>query len=249
MLNALIIDDEEPARKNLEFLLLNYCQNITVKAAAENTFIAKELLNKLPIDIIFLDINMPNQSGIEFLEQLESATNYQFVFVTAHNEFAIRAIKASALDYLLKPIDIDELITAVEKAEVNISNFRKPELNQIVTNIKSGVIKKLCLPSMNGFKVVTIDEIIHIEADNNYSIFHLTDFTKIIVSKAIKEYEDILCNSGFFRIHKSSIINLNYLKEFSKIDGSYAVMSDKTSLAISRRRITDFLTAVEKNFS
>ena len=254
-INALIVDDEQPARETLQFMIDTYCEGINVVGLAKSAGEARTILRSKNVDVLFLDVSMPIENGFDLLESIESS-KYMFVFVTAHNEYVLRALRASAVDYLQKPIDIDELKNTVEK----LTKMRRPEpgsawssdankqsIDSLISNTqtKKGV-HRLCLPGMQGFTILDVEDILYLDADSNYTIFHLTNLKKIVVSKSIKEYEDLLDPFSFFRIHKSSIINLKYLKEFSKVDGYYAMMTDNSSIAVSRRRLPDFLKAVEE---
>jgi two-component system, LytTR family, response regulator len=178
-----------------------------------------------------------------------------FVFVTAHDNYTLRAIRASALDYLQKPIDNDELRQTVDRllqmktlraqSKVVENSFKRAIDNFETNKISKKGVERLCLPSMQGFTVLEVKDILYLCADSNYTTFHLKNESKVVVSKSIKDYEDLLDPSVFFRNHKSSIINLNHLKEFSKVDGYYAIMADNSSISVSRRRLADFFKAVE----
>jgi len=254
MINALIVDDEKPARDALQYMINTYCEGINIVGQAKSAVEARGILNNVQVDALFLDISMPNENGFELLESIDSQ-KYLFVFVTAYDQYILRALRASAVDYLQKPIDVQELIQTIEKlkrihkpkqpSDIRSDSYQQT-LNSLVKNIsgKKGV-HRLCLPGMQGFTVLDVDDILYLDADSNYTIFHLTNLKKIVVSKSIKEYEEVLDPSIFFRVHKSSIVNLKYLKEFSKVDGYYAIMSDNSSISVSRRRLPDFLKAVE----
>jgi two-component system, LytTR family, response regulator len=255
VIRILILDDEQPAREALKFMLENYCPNVEIVAEATSAGEAREILKHADIDALFLDISMPGEGGFDFLKTIDSS-KYMFVFVTAHDEFAIKALRASALDYLQKPMDVIELQQTVEKL-VKMKNLRaqsylasnsynKSLENLSVNSYAKKEVKRLCLPCMQGFTVLDVNDILYLCADCNYTVFHLSNMKKIVVSKAIKDYEDLLNPSVFFRNHKSSIINLKYLKEFSKVDGYYAIMADNSSISVSRRRLPDFIRAVEE---
>jgi len=253
-IRIIIVDDEEPARNNLSTLLQNYCLGIKIVGQADSAAKARELLDTLEVDALFLDIAMPNENGFELVESIDS-NKYLFVFVTAFNQYALKALRASAVDYLQKPIDIDELQAAVAKLIKmkslkqqlpSVSNDYKLSLESLITNSSARKgLQRLCLPSIHGFTILDVNDILYLDADSNYTIFHLNNFSKIVVSKSIKEFEDLLDPHSFFRIHKSSIIHLKYLKEFSRLDGYYAIMSDNSSIAVSRRRLPEFLTSVD----
>lgn len=253
-LRALIVDDEERARDLLQRLLEKYGTNIRVVETAGSAKEAREILENTPIDVLFLDISMPHENGFDLLESLDTS-RYLFVFVTAYDQYALRALKASAVDYIQKPVDPEELTQAVEKLH-HLKKLRNSAaltrsdyvhaLQSLVMNVSvKGSVRRLCLPGMHGFSIVDTNDILYLEADTNYTVFHLANLKKIVVSKSIKEYEEVLDPDVFFRVHKSSIINLKYLREFSRVDGYYAVMQDGSSIAVSRRKLQEFISAVD----
>ena len=250
MLNAIIVDDEEFARSSLYFLLQENCEDIHISGIAKSVSEARTLLQQHPIDLIFLDIAMPGENGFELIPQAEQSKSH-VIFTTAYDQYALKAIKANALDYLLKPIDIDELKEAVTKAAKYIA-LSKNELNRAesLQNLASNLaerneIRKISLPNGQGYSLVSIDDIVHIEADSNYSIFYLINNEKITVSKVLKEYEEILPDHQFVRIHKSSIVNLNYLREYNSKNGLEVILENGDKIAVSRRRASDFAEKVK----
>lgn len=250
MLNAIIVDDEEFARSSLYFLLQENCENVNIMGIAKSVNDARALLSQYSVDLIFLDIAMPGENGFELIPQAQNA-NATVIFTTAYDQYALKAIKANALDYLLKPIDIDELKEAVEKATKYIKmNKAENNRNESLKNLASDLsdrtsIKKITLPSGQGYRLVDIDEIIRIEADSNYSVFHLNNLEKIAVSKILKDYEEILPEERFVRIHKSSIVNLKYVKEYNSKNGLQVVLANGEAINVSRRRASDFFDAIK----
>ena len=250
MLNAIIVDDEEFARSSLYFLIQENCENVNITGIAKSVTEARNLLNQHAIDLIFLDIAMPGQNGFELIPSAQTA-NASIIFTTAYDQYAIKAIKANALDYLLKPIDIDELKVAVDKAtkfiKLNkVENNRNESLKNLANDLNDRTsIKKITLPSGQGYRLVDLDEIIHIEADSNYSVFHLNNLEKIAVSKVLKEYEEILPEHKFVRIHKSSIVNLKYIKEYTNKNGLQVVLNNGELITVSRRRASDFFDKIK----
>jgi two-component system LytT family response regulator len=253
-LRLLIVDDEKPARDMLQTMIEKYCPGVTVTGQADSAESARRLAADQEIDALFLDIAMPNENGFDLLKSLEGK-NYMYVFVTAHDQYAVRALRASAIDYLQKPVDIAELQAATRKLiqakalrEQSMPARQEYEqsLMSLTVNVSRQPVQRLCLPGMNGFTVIDVNDIQHLDADSNYTIFHLNNLKKIVVAKTLKEYEELLDPASFIRIHKSSIINLKYLKEFSRVDGYYAIMADNSSIAVSRRRLTEFLEAVDQ---
>lgn len=253
ILNGIIVDDEEYSRKSLFFLIDGYCPKVKIKGIAKSVQEARKMLKSNELDVVFLDIAMPNEDGFGLLPDLNKSS-CSVIFTTAHNQHALRALKASAVDYLLKPIDIEELKVAIEKAiilkglikneGINISD-NKILFNSLEENLNDiKKITKLNLPYLNGFNIINVNSIVYIEADSNYSIFHLENHSRLVVSKHLKEYEEILVGTGFSRIHKSTIINLKHLKNYSNKNGLIVSMSDSSEHTVSRRRVSDFLEIV-----
>lgn len=254
ILNAIIVDDEEYSRKSLYYLVEANCPQIFITGMAKSVAEARELLKTHYVDIVFLDIAMPKENGFELLPDLEK-NETSVIFTTAYDEYALRAIKASAIDYLLKPVNIEELKESIQKVfawkalkrNQNLDNHTyTASLQSLSENINSlEDIRKISLPDSQGFKVKDITDIIYIEADNNYTRFYFKDSEKMMVAKALKDFEDVLNPEQFVRIHKSTIINLRYLKDYSNKNGLTAKMHDQTELAISRRRSPEFLERVK----
>lgn len=256
-INALIVDDEEYSCKSLYFLINGYCPEVTIKGIVHSVADARKKIKSDKIDLVFLDIAMPVEDGFSLLPDLkESAVSV--IFTTAYDRYALRALKASAVDYLLKPIDIEDLKCAIAKvlhwkklgeSDKIKSGINSERLNSLEENLNDiNKISKINLPNSNGFQILDINNIIYVVADSNYSVFHLNNQKRIVVSKHLKEYEEILENSGFCRIHKSTIINLNYLTDYSNKSGLIVRLSDNSEHAVSRRRASDFLETIRLNF-
>lgn len=252
--NAIIIDDEKNNCEALSIMLAGYCPEINLCGTAASAAEGRELLSTKEVDFIFLDISMPVEDGFDFLRSIPKE-NYGIIFVTAHEEFALRALKASAIDYLLKPVNMDELRDAVSKS-IYYHELRKsrPGLRSIyhesLDNLNDHVnsdtkqIEKITIAEQYGFKVVKVSDLMYLEADINYTTLCLTGACKIVASRPLGDFEKMLGNTMFFRIHKSTIINLNYLKGYSSYQGNYAEMADGTRHDISRRKLNDFMEAV-----
>ncbi|WP_421939183.1 LytR/AlgR family response regulator transcription factor [Pedobacter sp.] len=249
-LKAIIVDDEEFARSSLFFLLQQNCPQVEITGIARSVAEAKEILEHHAVNLIFLDIAMPGGNGFELIPDAQKH-HAEVIFTTAYDQYALKAIKANALDYLLKPIDIDELKTAVDKVTQHLKRFQNQtgnddRINSLAATLSSrSEIKKLTLPYGQGFKMIDVDDIIYVEADSNYSVFHLTNQDKITVSKVLREFEELLPSDQFVRIHKSSIINLNHLKEYNSKNGLQALLKNGESINISRRRATDFFEKIK----
>lgn len=250
MLNVIIVDDEEFARSSLYFLIQENCENVQICGIAKSVEEARELLLNHDVDLIFLDIAMPGKNGFELIPDAK-LNNAQVVFTTAFDQYALKAFKANAVDYLLKPIDIDELKETVDKAAkfIRFSDYEL-ENNERLKNVSTQIsdksdIRKLSLPNGQGYTMIDINEIIHIEADSNYSVFHLDKREKITVSRVLKEYEEILPEDQFVRIHKSSIVNLDYLKEYNSKNGLEVLLKNGQKIAVSRRRASIFIEKIK----
>ncbi|WP_432709873.1 LytR/AlgR family response regulator transcription factor [Pedobacter sp.] len=252
VLNAIIVDDEEFARSSLYFLLQENCENIHLTGIAKSVSEARILLQENEVDLVFLDIAMPGENGFELIPTAIQ-NNAHVVFTTAFDQYALRAIKANALDYLLKPIDIDELKETVNKATrlVETNKLAQQQNREQLTMLAGYLddrseIRKLSLPNgQGGYTIVDFDDIINIEADSNYSVFYLNSKDKITVAKVLKEYEGILPESKFVRVHKSSMINLDYLQEYNSKNGLELTLKSGVKIAVSRRRASEFAEKVK----
>ncbi len=246
MLKALLVDDEVNNLESLAFLLHHDCKGIEVTGKVMNAAKARDWLAHNTVDVIFLDINMPGENGFQFLSSLP-IRNFKVVFVTAYNEYAIQAIKASALDYIVKPVNIDELRTTVEKLKQSLINPVAAEQNrQLLENLlqtvnKKTPPKKIALPHLGGISFIEVDNIVSLQADSNYTIIHLNNMQKLVITKTLKDFEELLDQTQFARIHKSYIVNLKYIKEYSTTDGGIVKMTDGNQWSISRRQLEFFL--------
>lgn len=242
-IRTLIVDDEELARKNLAFLLADYCPMVEVIGEAANSKEAQAFIDKESIDLLFLDIEMPNGSGFDLLENIKHDIDFKIIFVTAYHEYALRAFKYSAVDYILKPINPEELTIAVDKVNPGEHSESVEKIDHLIENIqrRGEQLDKLALPSMEGLHFVNLDEIIYCESQDNYTQFFLTDGRRIMVSKTIKHFEEMLDEERFYRVHRSNIINLKYIDKYVKGEGGYVVMKQGPRIPVSRRRKESFL--------
>jgi two-component system, LytTR family, response regulator len=245
MYKCILIDDEEPSIQTLRIIVENYCNNeleiVGTAGTIEDAY--AQIIEKKP-DIIFLDIEMPHGSGFDLLEKFIKPT-FEVIFTTGFDQYAITAIKFSALDYLLKPINIEELREAIKKAKERLEGKNTQQnLQFLIQNLKNPRDKanKIPLPILNGFQFITISSIIYCEADEDYTYVYLNDNQKITVSKSIKEFEDLLTEYDFFRIHHSFLINRNFIKKYIKGEGGTVLTEHGVELPVSRRRKTEFLT-------
>jgi len=249
-LKAIIVDDEINASSNLQMMLEEYCPEVEVIGIANSAQEARKLLEEETPDVVFLDIKMPKEDGFAFLSSIE-VRDFSVVFTTAHNEFALKAFKADAVDYLEKPISIDDLQRAVNKL-IKIHNAGQTNVSQssaLQEFFKAAVYypenEKTAIPTRDGLAIVSNKDILRLEACDSYTKIFMIDGRKFMSSKNIKVYEDNLNGQIFFRTHKSHIINAMYhLKAFSRNDGNVAVLTDDTCVPISRRKLPEFLDRV-----
>lgn len=248
MIKALIIEDETKSRELLQALVTNHCKGVEVVASADNVKAGVAAVNKYNPDLIFLDISMPDGTGFDLLEKI-SPLHSDIIFTTATDKYAIKAIKYSALDYLLKPIDAEELKQAVERLAGKKSKANTVEnLAHLLQNLKQGndSYQKITIPTSTSHEIILIKDIIRCEADGSYTTFHLTGNRKLMASGSLKHYEDLLPVNTFMRIHHHHLINTNQVVRYLKADGGYAVMSDGSQIEISRRKKEEFLAALNK---
>jgi two-component system LytT family response regulator len=245
-LRALIVDDETLSRETLKSLLLKYCSDaIEIVGMAASATEARWEVDAYEPDVVFLDVEMPRENGFDLLRSLPERA-FSVVFVTAYDHYALRAIKASASDYLLKPIDIDELKEAVDKlVQTHLSRHRQDlgysaRLSAVLEHTFNHRqrLTRLIIPSLNGFDIVAIDDILHCKAENNYTAFVLRSGEHLLACKPLKEYEELLTPSDFFRVHKSYLVNLQYVRGFirSEVGGGRVMLDGGTTVEVSRRR-------------
>ena len=246
MYKAIIIDDVEQARKTLRKDLGAYCPQVEIAGEAGGVVDGVKLIKKLQPDVIFLDIQMQDGSGFDLLELLNEI-NFKIIFTTASDAHAIKAFRFSAIDYLLKPIDPDELKAAIEKlAEKKPSGKENVEL--LLSNLKEKNKKhtRVALHTQNKIHIVDISDIVRCEADVNYTQFFFRDKTKLLVTKTLKDFDELLSDHGFFRVHQSHLINTHLIKEFIKGDGGYLIMNDGSNVPVSSRKRAEVISMLEE---
>ena len=253
-MKVLIVDDEFLARENLKIMIAEFCPELEIIGEASNKNEAINKIKELNPDLVFLDIRMPSESeGLDLIESFDEK-NFQVIFVTAFKEYAIKAFQANATHYLLKPIDIDELISAVQKAQetqrlVSLSPDNKQEYNSSFKNLTESFRKKsndkITISHSKGIKIIETKNIINLDADSNCTVLYFDDGSKYTDTRTLKFYEEILDEKDFFRIHKSHIINLNYLQEYSTYEGNFAVMTNKKKIPISRSKVKEFVDYIK----
>ncbi|MDF2435974.1 MAG: DNA-binding response regulator [Bacteroidota bacterium] len=240
---AVIVDDELGARESLSKMLEKNCKNIQIVAKADNMMNAFiEITNHQP-DLVFLDIEMPNGNAFDLLEKFKEI-NFNIIFVTAYDHYAIKAIKFSAIDYILKPVDPEELVKAVSRFESQHENKTSldKKFKTLLSNVKpENKLKKVGIPDGDGLVFINLADIIRCDSDGNYTYFLLTSGKKIIVSRTLGEYEQMFAEDNFFRVHRSHLINLEHVKKYIKGEGGYVIMSDNSQVEVSRRNKNEFL--------
>lgn len=241
MYTAIIIDDEEMGRIALREKLVNYCPEVGIVGYAEDGEAGLELIAAQNPDIVFLDIEMPNMGGFEMLARLPEQS-FHLIFTTAYDQYAIRAIRFAAFDYLLKPVDIDELRQAIARIGGTQGGNTPEKLEVLRHNLESDRrLDKIAVPTMEGYLFLDIADMVRLEADSNYTTIHLANGTKEVTSRTLKDYEELLPKSLFFRCHHSHLVNLHKIKRYMKGDGGQIELVNGHFVAISRRKKEDFL--------
>ncbi len=243
MFKAIIIDDEKHCRDSLRATLGKVSDDVLVVKECTSPKEGLEAVHELVPDLVFLDVEMGKETGFDFLKQLGDIP-FEVIFTTAHENYALRAIKFCALDFLLKPIGAEDLKQALHKfgQRVGKANSGK-QIQELMHNLKSlqNESKKVALPTLTGLQFVSVHDIVRCESDINYTIFYLVDKSKIVVSKTLKEFEGLLEECNFFRVHNSHLINLSHIKNYTKGEGGTVTMDDGSTVDVSRRRKEEFL--------
>lgn len=237
MITAIIVDDEPDCCESLAMLLERYCPQIKVLDICYAAETAIQSINEHGPQILFLDIEMPFMNGFEMLEKLGNF-NFELIFTTSYDHYAIKAIRFSALDYLLKPIDREELQKAVQKAALRNKHPLPQQLDMLLEKLKHPAVpvNKIAIPTMEGFQLLAVDAIISCESDGNYTWLFAKDKRKIIASRNLKEMEEILEDYPFVRVHHSHLVNINEVEKYIKGEGGYLIMSDGSTINVSRSR-------------
>lgn len=238
MLRAIIVEDELRSRETLRGLLKLYCKSVEIIGEAENVREGIRIIEEQKPDVVFLDIQMPDGSGFKLLESINNI-NFDVIFTTAYDQFAIKAIKFSALDYLLKPIFPDDLIKAVKKAEVKKEGKSSREnIEVLLENIKRPPTEppKIVLSTSEKINVVKVEDIVRCESDDYYTFFYFKNGERLLISKTLKENEELLKEYNFIRPHKSHLINILFIKSYLKQDGGYILLTDGSKVPVSRRK-------------
>ncbi len=242
ILRSVIVDDEQDAVSFIESIAREYCPEIEIVGKAFSAIEGIEVIGREKPDLVFLDVEMPHGSGFDLLAAFPEK-DFDVIFITAFNHYAIKAIKFSAVDYILKPINISEFIEAVKRVREARANRKQRHFSfdTLFENLRSGIPSKLAIPTSSGMEYLNTREIIRIEADRSYSWFYMEDGTKFLVSRNLKEYQELLSDRNFFRTHNSHLINLEHVKKFIRHEGGYIEMSDGSTVPISRGKKDLFL--------
>jgi two-component system LytT family response regulator len=250
-LKTILVDDEPRGLSSLRKLLEYNCPNVEVVAMCSNADEARLVIGEMQPQLVFLDIAMPEKTGFDLLNEIGKAS-FEVIFVTAHNDFMIQAFRFSCVDYLLKPVDDDLLIDAVNRAVQRAEEKRSSEnLETLLYNLRakeSGQKLKICITSMKGFQVVKLVDIVYCEANRNYTNFHFENQKSVCASKTIYEYESLLEDSGFVRIHKSFMVNLEHVKSYNRGEGGTVTLSNNMELEVSRRKKDFFLGKMKEYY-
>jgi two-component system LytT family response regulator len=247
MLKSVIVDDESKSGESLKILIEDFCDDVEVSAICKSVDEAIIAVRQFQPDVVFLDIQMQRETGFDLLEKLPEI-HFEVVFTTAHSEYAIKAFKFSAIDYLLKPIDLEELKASLEKVRKKVGQGIGARLQQLMRNLRetSGENFKLALPTTDGLFFVKVSSIVYCEASSNYTEIITDDGRKHLVSRTLKEYDDMLSEYNFYRIHNSYLINLNAVKKYIRGEGGSVIMTTGQSLDVSKRKKEGFLARIAK---
>jgi two-component system LytT family response regulator len=244
-MKAVIIDDEKRTRELIAKLIESFDLGIETFPVGENVVSGLKAIQEIKPDIVFLDIQMPDGTGFDMLKMIPQK-NFEVIFITAHEEFAIKAIKFSALDYILKPIDPEELKKSIEKAIESIDHKREEsQYDALQQNIQPSQKRRLVLKTQESVHVIDLDKIIRCEADRNYTSFYLVDHKKILVSKTLKDYETLLTGHNFLRVQQSHLVNLDFVDRYDKANGGTVIMKDGSEVPISPAKRDIFFRILE----
>lgn len=252
MLRTILIEDEPRSLKTLETMLQPYKDVLKIVGMYSSPVEALQEIHKLSPDLVFLDIEMPKLNGFEFLDRINNIS-FNVIFTTAYDQFAIRAFKYSAVGYLLKPIDADDLKIVLDKVVSTEIKKLLPVQMEILRQAIQGTVnvkeQKVALPAADGLLFVPVQDIVRCESDNNYTKVFFTNRDKMLICRTLKDIEELLGESHFFRAHHSHLVNMNHLKKYVKADGGYLMMDDNTEIPISKSRKDDFLIKYSAYFS
>ena len=250
-MRAMLVDDEKDGIRTLKKLLELNCPEVEIVATCFSAGEARQKLDETQPDVVFLDVQMPGKSGLDMLAELPEK-NFEVIFVTAHNEYMLQALQFSAVDYLMKPVDEDRLVEAIQRVNQKIGQEKNTgQAEALLHNLNKARLPqdmRLCLPTLKGFTIVKLEEIIYCEAERSYTIFFFFNNKTVTISKPLYDYEQLLADTIFLRIHKSFLINLLHVKEYVRGIGGTVVMSNGMEIEVSRRKKELFLAKVKEFF-
>ncbi|MGE5108778.1 MAG: LytR/AlgR family response regulator transcription factor [Sphingobacteriales bacterium] len=250
-MRAILVDDEPDGIRTLKKMLELNCPEVEIEATCSNAIVAKQKVEEIRPDLIFLDIRMPGKSGLDLMEEL-AVMNFEVIFVTAHNEYLLQALQFSAVDYLMKPVDEDRLVEAVQRVKKRLKHKKTAAQTEVllhnINKAGSPSEMRLCLPTQKGFTIVKLEEILYCEAQRSYTLFRLINNKSIMISKPLFDYDKLLTDTIFLRVHKSFLINLLHVKEYTRGEGGTVVMSNGMEIEVSRRKKEQFLVKVKEFF-
>ncbi len=248
MIRCVLIDDESNSLEMMEWLLKTYCPKVKIEAMCNAAAKGIEAINQHKPDLVFLDIEMPHMNGFDMLEQFDKLF-FDVVFCTAYDQFAIKAFKYSALNYLLKPVDPDDLKETIRRIEEKKSTPSREQVELLLQNIRQTAkptVQRIALTTGDGMIFVPTQDILYCQAESNYTSVVLSGGKKVLVSKVLKEIDEALSGPDFFRIHNSFLINLNHIKKYVRGEGGYIIMEDGANISISRSRRQEFMEQFSK---
>jgi two-component system LytT family response regulator len=248
MIDAILVDDEAAGLEALQLAIEKYCPEIVIKGAYNKPEEAIAGIRKIHPALVFLDVQMPQMSGFDLLQEL-SPIQFEVIFVSAHDQYAIKAIRFSALDYLLKPVDVEDLMHAVKRVKERPTQTTNAFQYQSVLNniqLKSGKVEKLAVPTQEGIDFFHTRDILYCKAEGSYTQIVLKNNQQTLVCKNLKDFESLLAESGFFRVHHSYIINLAHVEKYVKGEGGYVVLTENHHVDVSRRKKEEFLALLDK---
>lgn len=248
MIRCVLVDDEADSLEVIAMLLKTYCPAVKIEAACNSAEKGIAAIEQYRPDVVFLDIEMPNMNGFDMLEKFDELF-FDVVFITAYHQFAIKAFRYSALNYLLKPVDPDDLLETIRRIEKNKTVPLKEQMELLMQTVASPAaqtIARIALTTSYGMLFVETKDIVYCESDNNYTSVKMKGGKKILVSKTLKEIDDTLSGTDFYRIHNSYLVNLGHIQKFVRGDGGYVVMDDETIVTISRTKKQEFLDLFSK---
>ncbi|WP_119080122.1 LytR/AlgR family response regulator transcription factor [Chitinophaga alhagiae] len=235
MINAVIVDDEHYASQALVTLLKKHCPDVAVMAVCNNAKEAVKIIRDLRPQLVFLDVEMPWLNGFEVLEMLHPVL-FDCIFTTSYDQYAIKAIRFSALDYLLKPVDPQELKAAVARVSEKRPGSLQQQMELLLSRLQPATVDRIALPTLEGLQIIPVNSILYCSSSSNYTIFNLTGNQKLIISRTLKEIEEMLEEHQFLRVHHSYLVNLKEVRKYNRGEGGSLLMSDGASIDVSRSR-------------